>query len=128
MTIAEKAKELGMMIAESEEFINLEKAEIAQNADEEAQKLIAAFTAKRDELTRKITSPDVTEETMKEVQEQMDEEYKILTSNSNIAAYLEATGKFQNMMNEVNSILSFYINGPQESNCTGSCSTCGGCH
>ena len=64
--ILQKAKELGIMIAESGEFEMLKIAEERQLADPEAQKLMMEYANKRDELNRKASSPDISKEEFEE--------------------------------------------------------------
>ena len=50
-------------------------------------------------------------------------------TNKNIAAYVDAQQNFSDLMSKINGILGYYVSGKDsEGGCTGSCSTCGGCH
>ena len=60
--ILEKAKELGMMLAESGEFEKLKIAEERQFADPDAQKLMMEYANKREELAKKASAPETTKE------------------------------------------------------------------
>ena len=126
--IMEKAKELGMLIAESDELKNLKSAEEAQMADTSAQELMMAYYKKREELAKKANEPDITKEDFEGIQDAMQMEFNKLCENENIKNYLEAQSAFSNMMQQVNSIISYFVQGKEEGGCTGSCSTCGGCH
>ena len=121
--IMEKAKELGMLIAESDELKNFKAAEDAQMADAAAQELMMAYYKKREELAKKATKED-----FEGIQDAMQMEFNKLCENENIKNYLEAQAAFSNMMQQVNSIISYFVAGKEEGGCTGSCSTCGGCH
>ena len=131
MPVVEKAKELGQMIVESQEFIALQKAEIRQNNDAEAIQLIANYNVKRNELMVQMQAPDVSKEKMEEVRSQMEAEFDILSANEAIGEYIESTQNFQQMMTQVNSVISHYVNGDRNgSDCeSGNCGSCGGgCH
>jgi cell fate (sporulation/competence/biofilm development) regulator YlbF (YheA/YmcA/DUF963 family) len=126
--ILQKAKELGIMIAESGEFEMLKIAEERQLADPEAQKLMMEYANKRDELNRKASSPEISKEEFEEIRKQMQEEFEKLCVNENIKAYLDANSAFSNLINQVNSIIGYFVKGGEESGCSGNCSSCGGCH
>lgn len=129
MSVVEKAKELGQMIVESEEFVALQKAEVRQNNDAKAIELIANYNVKRNELMAQMQDPNVSKEKMDEVRSQMEAEFDILSANEAISEYIEATQNFQQMMTQVNSVISHYVNGDQGGCDSGSCSSCGGgCH
>lgn len=126
--ILQKAKELGIMIAESGEFEMLKIAEERQLADPEAQKLMMEYANKRDELNRKASFPEISKEEFEEIRKQMQEEFEKLCVNENIKAYLDANSAFSNLINQVNSIIGYFVKGGEESGCSGNCSSCGGCH
>ncbi len=126
--ILQKAKELGIMIAESGEFEMLKIAEERQLADTEAQKLMMEYAEKRDELSKKASAPDTTKEEFEGIKEQMQKEFEKMCQNENVKAYLDASSAFSNLINQVNSIIGYFVKGGEESGCSGNCSSCGGCH
>ncbi len=126
--ILEKAKELGIMIAESGEFEKLKIAEERQLADKDAQKLMMDYAAKRDELAAKASKPDISKEEFESIREEMQKEFENICQNENIKAYLDASNEFSNMINQVNSIIGYFVKGGEASGCSGNCSSCGGCH
>jgi cell fate (sporulation/competence/biofilm development) regulator YlbF (YheA/YmcA/DUF963 family) len=128
MTIVEKTQELGQMIIESEEYTAMQKAEMRQAADADAMGLIAEYNRKRAGFMQKLQNPETTPEQVEEIRKQMDEEYQNLTKNECIAEYIEAMQNFNNLMNQVNGIIAYYVNGQGSSDCTGNCSSCSGCH
>ena len=115
--ILQKAKELGMMIAESGELEKLKIAEERQLADPEAQKLMMEYAQKRDELAKKAQSPDISKE-----------EFEKMCVNENVKAYLDASNAFSNLINQVNSIIGYFVKGGDAGGCSGNCSGCSGCH
>jgi len=130
MNIIEMAKELGMAIAESEQMITLKEAETAQAQDEEAQKLVGEYNLKRMQLSQRAQAEDITEEQFQEIKTELDAEFKKLTANDKINAYVTAKKDFDSIMGQVNNIMSYYINGEQSGGCSseGGCSGCSGCH
>lgn len=126
--ILQKAKELGIMIAESGEFEMLKIAEERQLADPEAQKLMMEYATKRDALASKAQSPDTTKEEFEAIKDEMQKEFEKMCENENVKAYLDASNAFSNLINQVNSIIGYFVKGGEESGCSGNCSSCGGCH
>lgn len=126
--ILEKAKELGIMIAGSGEFEKLKIAEERQLADPEAQRLMMEYATKRDELANKASLPDISKEDFEAIREEMQKEFENICKNENIKAYLDASNDFSNMINQVNSIIGYFVKGGEASGCSGNCSSCGGCH
>ena len=126
--IIQKAKELGMMIADSQEFKTLKAAEDAQLNDPEATALMAEYVAKRDELTKRASAPDVTKEDFEKIREESQKEFDKICENKNIKTYLDANRSFAMLIEQVNSIIGYFVKGGEESGCSGNCSSCGGCH
>lgn len=127
--IMEKAKELGIMIVESDEFKTLKQTEAAQLEDKEAVELMMEYHNSREEITKKASDPHITKEAFEKIQEEAKAAFEKIMTNKNIAAYVDAQQNFTNLMNQVNSILSYYISGKDsEGGCSGSCSSCSGCH
>lgn len=126
--ILEKAKELGMMIAESDEFKKLKETEELQLADPVAQQMMMDYNIRREELSEKAASPDLTKEDWEKLQMDAQAEFIKLCQNENIKNYLDANQSFSNLINQVNSIIAHFVKGEDQSGCSGSCSTCHGCH
>ena len=125
MDIFEKTKELGEMIQESEEMKRMKAADVAQLADEEAQKLLQEFNLQRMNLARDMQEEKISkEEAVKKNNEAFS---NMVSASETIKEYVEAKRAFDMMVSKINGILNFYITG-QDPNCTHNCSTCGGCH
>lgn len=125
MTIIEKAHELGEMIKASKEMEALNAAEKAQQEDSDAQELIADFNIKRLNLAREIQSGKLSEE--EAIKKNNDAFSEMVEKSESIKNYVEAKGKFDELVNSVNKVINVYIMGEQQG-CTHDCSTCGGCH
>ncbi len=127
--IMDKAKELGIMIAESEEFKAYKLAEANQLDDKEAVELMMEYHTTRENLTKKASNPDITKEEFEVIQNEAKAAFEKIMNNKSIAAYVDAQQNFSNLMNKINGILGYYVSGKDsEGGCSGSCSTCGGCH
>lgn len=126
--ILEKARELGMMIAESDEFKKLKETEQAQLADPDAQQMMADYNAKREEFAQIASRDDLTKEDWEKLNMNAQAEFIKLCQNENIKNYLDANQLFQDLISKVNSIIAHFVRGDDDSGCSGSCSSCSGCH
>lgn len=126
-TILEKAKELGMMIAESEEFKQAKEAEQKQLEDPEAQKLMAEYIKRREELSMRATNPDLTKEEYEKIMLDAQAEFARLCINENIKNYLDKNKEFSDLVEKVNAIIVHFVKGDDAGGCSGSCSGCSGC-
>lgn len=127
--IIEKARELGMMLAESDEMKALKGAEEMQLADPDAQVLMMEYANKRDEIAKKAQKPDITKEEFEAIQGEMEAAFAHLMTNDNIKRYIEANREFKSLIDQVNSIIAFFVKGEEQGgSCSGNCSSCGGCN
>jgi cell fate (sporulation/competence/biofilm development) regulator YlbF (YheA/YmcA/DUF963 family) len=127
--IIEKARELGMMIAESDEFKALKGAEAMQLSDPKAQELMMEYATTREKLSQRASSPDITKEDFEKIQTEMEEAFKKLMTNENIKRYIDANGKFKTLIDQVNSIIAYFVKGEEQAgSCSGNCQSCGGCN
>lgn len=123
--IFEKTRELGALIQASEQMKKVKNAEILQENNDEAQELLKQYNTKRINLARDMQAGKISrEDAIKQNNEAFEE---IIEKSEIIKNHIEAKKEFDQMINQVNQILNFYITG-QDPNCTHDCSTCGGCH
>ncbi|MDD3766667.1 MAG: YlbF family regulator [Eubacteriales bacterium] len=128
MSVIEKAKELGLMIAESDEYLKMKKAEENQKNDPDAQLLLAQYNTARTKLTARAQNPNITPEEMNQIRNEMEQEYAKIEQNPSIIAYINAISAFNDLMQGVNAAIMMHI-APEESSCGGGdCSGCSGCH
>lgn len=123
--IIEKAKELGVLIQESEELKKVKELEAKQQEDENAKTLLMEFNMNRMNLGRDIQSGKITEEEAIKLNNEAFE--RLVNSSEVIKAYVEAKKDLDRIVTEVNGILNYYITG-QAPGCGHDCSSCGGCH
>ncbi len=125
MDIFEKTQELGAMIQETAEMKRMIAADAAQQADEEAQKLLGDFNLARMNLARDMQEGKISQEEAVKKNNQVFNE--MIEKSETIKEYVESKQAFDAIIGKINGILNFYITG-QDPNCTHDCSTCGGCH
>ncbi len=127
--IIEKARELGMMLADSDEMKALKGAEEMQLADKDAQVLMMEYASTRERLSQRAASADVTREEFEKIQTEMEQAFQKLMTNENIKRYIEANKAFKTLIDQVNSIIAYFVKGEEQAgSCSGNCSSCGGCH
>lgn len=125
MTIFEKTRELGEMIQNSEEMKAYKAAELAQKEDETTQEHMKEFNMNRLNLARDMQNGKISREDAIEKNNKAFDE--LCEKAPLVREYIDAKAKFDAVVNQVNTIINFYITG-STGDCTHDCSTCGGCH
>ncbi len=133
MDIIELSRELGKKIQQEESYIALKEAEKAVDADEALQALIGEFNLLKLKLNEKLTEENRDEEAIKALNGDMRKLYADIMVNESMIKLNESKNTFDGIMQRVFAIVSNSANGedPETTDyhaCSGSCSTCGGCH
>jgi cell fate (sporulation/competence/biofilm development) regulator YlbF (YheA/YmcA/DUF963 family) len=123
MDILLKAKELGEMLAESEEMKRLKKAEAALESDDKGMQLMEDYRLLQIELV-KATREKKGEVQIGEIRDMLMSKQKELNEYHNTNEYIESKNSFDDLMKKINDVITFAITGEE---CTHSCETCGGC-
>ena len=130
--IIDKAQELGTMIANSEERVRMTEASDKMNANEEAASLLRTYNDNRKAATEKLRGTNPTKEDLTEFKAYVQAEFEKVAVNPLISEYIEASREFDNMVSQVNAVLSYFITGQEqtqsEGGCSGNCSSCSSCH
>ena len=134
MGIIEATRLLGVEIQKDERFIRFIKAKLANDNDETLQNQIGEFNTIRMNLDREMNAETQDENKIRELNEKLREIYTAVMSSKTMLDYNTAKAEVDAMLNDINSIIMQCVEGedpmtaePQTA-CTGSCSTCGGCH
>ena len=134
MSVIESVRELGKAIQKDERFIRYAKAKLQSDSDNELQAAIGEFNITRMELEREASNGEENNVRTKELNEKLREIYGKVMSNPVMVEFNTAKVELDQMMGEVNVIISKVLDGEDpetcttDSGCTGSCSSCGGCH
>ena len=135
MDIIEMTRELGKAIQADDRYIAYTLAKQANDDDEQLQNLINAFNLKRMQLQMEVGKADKDDEKIAELDEVIKTSYKSIMDNPKMKVYQAAKEGLDELLNQINTIISMSANGmdPDQINldlasCTGNCSTCGGCH
>ena len=134
MGIIEATRNLGVEIQKDERFIRFIKAKLANDNVEALQNQIGEFNTIRMNLDREMNAEKQDEEKIKELNEKLREIYTAVMSSKTMLEYNTAKADVDAMLNDINSIIMQCVEGedpttaePQTA-CTGSCSSCSGCH
>ena len=134
MGIIEATRNLGVEIQKDERFIRFIKAKLANDNDETLQNQIGEFNTIRMNLDREMNAETQDENKIKELNEKLREIYTAVMSSKTMLEYNTAKAEVDAMLNDINSIIMQCVEGVDpmtaepHTACTGSCSTCGGCH
>lgn len=133
MDIIELSRELGRKIQQEESYVALQEANKAVETDETLQALIGEFNLFKLQLNEKLTAAERDEEAIKELNTKMRTLYADIMANDAMIKLNDAKNAFDGIMQRVFAIVSNSANGEDPNTtdyqaCTGSCSTCGGCH
>ncbi len=137
MDVLETARLLGKAIQQDERYKTYAKAKELNDADSSLQELIGEFNLNRQKLALETSKPENEQDAEKvsELNKQMHDSYDKVMSNENMAGYTVAKGEMDKLMDEINTILTFSLQGDDPEtcpsslagSCSGSCEGCGGC-
>ncbi len=138
MTVIEAARALGKVVQADERYIAYVNAKKANDDDKELQDLIGEFNLVRQNLAMESDKPEgeVNEEKVRELNNKMHAAYEKVMTNENMALFTVAKQGMDTLMSEINTILTYSVEGadpetcpsvPPTAGCSGSCSSCSGC-
>lgn len=129
------ARELGKAIQECPEYQALHNAKVANDNDAELNDLIGQFNLKWMEVENLMNNKDADQAETQQKNEQLRDLYEKIMANQNMQTFNRASDAMNKLMNYINNILVASVNGDdpetcdiEPHSCSGSCSSCGGCH
>ena len=128
MEIFEIAAELGKALKADERLVKLEEAKKAYEENKTLQRNIVEFDVQQKALQQEMVKPEKDTIFIEVIQKRIDELYKMITEDEAFVALNEAQAVVNELMNSVNSTITYNITGELPSSCTHNCSSCGGCH
>ena len=129
MGIFELAAELGKTLKNDKRLIALEEARKAYESDERVMKLMTEYEVQQKAINYEAMKEERSEELLKMIQDRIDAIYDQIVSTETYKALEKAQNDVNDLMEMVNSTITFNITGELPSDCTHNCSTCGGgCH
>lgn len=134
MDVIEKTRELGKLIQADERYKKYLETKESNDSDTELQELIGNFNLKRQDLNNEMSKSDKNDEKIKDLDGQIKELYGKIMSNKNMLDFSEAKNAMDEMLSEINMIITLCANGEDPDTCEathscgGNCGSCGGCH
>ena len=128
MEIFELAAELGKALKADERLVKLEEAKKAYDENKVLQRNIVEFEVQQKALQEEMIKPEKDTVFIEVIQKRIDELYNLITEDAAFIALNEAQMVVNELMNSVNTTITYNITGEMPSSCTHDCSTCGGCH
>ena len=134
MDVISMARELGKAIQQDDRYTAYNLAKQANDNDQELQKLIGDFNITRMNINKEMSSENRDDERIKALDEELKSTYAKIMSNKNMIVFNSAQNGYEQMMNNINQIITMCANGEDPDTCeishgcSGSCATCGGCH
>ena len=135
MDLIKMAREMGKEIQATDAYKAYEAAKKANDEDQSLQDGISEFNLKRMALNQEMQKEEKDTAKLQALNEELQEIYTKVMGNEHMMAYNIAKQDLDDLMQKINAILVMCVNGEDpdtceipEQGCTGSCSTCGGCH
>ena len=137
MDAIQAVRELGKAIQADERYIEYSRAKKVNDEDTELQNLIGEFNLIRQNAAMEYNKPEEEQnkEKLADLNAKMQEAYEKVMANENMALFTVAKAGMDELMGQVNTVLTLVLQGAdpetcpttQPTGCTGSCSSCGGC-
>lgn len=135
MNVIEKVRELGEVLQQDERYVRFQKAASEVDTDPEVQNAIGRFNQLRSELSIEMQKEDKNADNMTRLDDEIKEIYQKIMDMPKMNAFNAAKAELDAVLGSINYIITSCANGedpktcPAEApQCTGSCSSCGGCH
>lgn len=136
MNVIELARQLGATLQEDERYKKFVVAKDNNDNDTELQANIEQFNELRRQLNVEMSKDDKDADTMKNLDSDIKKLYGEIMSRPSMVEYNEAREAMDKLLSSVNFIITMAANGedpmtcPEEQphSCSGSCSSCSGCH
>lgn len=136
MNVIELARQLGAELQADERYKAFVVAKENNDNDTELQAMIGKFNDLRRELNVEMSKEEKDGEAMTKLDEEIKKLYGDIMTRPSMVEYNTAREAMDKLLSSVNFIITMAANGedpmtcPEEQphSCSGSCSSCGGCH
>ncbi len=135
MDLISLARQLGLSIQQSDEYITYKVKEQNMQCDKELQKIIEDFNLKKVSINHEISKENVDQAKIDKLNSEIGELYNKIMENNTMKIYNEAKQKFEETLRKVSLIINsasagedpMTVNVDEDLSCTGSCEGCSGC-
>lgn len=126
MDIFETAKQLGTMLANSEQMTRLKNAEANLEGDSTANELMNKYKELQVKVVR-ATKARAEKQEIEALREELMAHQAALNENAVTKEFLESKTEFENFTKTINQVITYAMTG--EEGCSSSnCGSCSGCH
>lgn len=128
MTITEQARELGVAIANSDEYKRMLAAHANIEGSAPLKSMLDEFNAKRTALVEMLQKGDYDSGLALEMSNDIERLQGQMTENEVFADMMDAEEKFSQLISAVDTEINACIGGKSATaGCSGNCGSCGGC-
>lgn len=128
-------KKLCAQLQKEDVIVYLEQAKAMVDKDQELQDMIGKFNLAKYNLNAEMMNPEADDEKLNKLDLELNTLYEEIMENETMVAYNDAAADVDRLTKHIQAIITTTVNGGDpmtvelpEEGCTGSCSTCGGCH
>lgn len=130
-SIYEQARELAYAVLSTDEGKKVAETRYIFDNNEEARQQLLDYNTYREAVNMRVQEGSISQDELKAEGSKLTEMVAELKKNPVINDMVQAESEFNNVINRVMNIFQSTITGEcddEECGCTGSCSSCGGCH
>lgn len=134
MDVIAMARELGHAIQEMKSYQEMMRLSDECDNDRELQSMVEEFNELKGKINQEIMSDERDDDKIGEMDKRLREVYSLITAHPKMKDLSEAKDTFSETFNYVSQIITAAANGENpdtvelSAGCTGSCSSCSGCH
>lgn len=134
MDVIEITRQLGVALQQDETYIKYAIAKEKNDQDKDLQNLIGEFNLLRLTLNNELNNENKDDEKIKEINQKLKDCYNTIMQNKSMAAFNNAKNELDTLIKKINAIIELSIKGEDpltcepDTSCSGSCSSCSGCH
>ena len=128
-------KRAAMALQTDPRYVALDQARRANDKDQELQNLIGEFNLARLDLNNESAKSETDAARVAELNQRINDLYSQIMASEGMVRYTAAKAECEAMVSYIDAIINTAMNGGDpmtvqepSASCTGSCSTCGGCH
>ncbi|MEF9970469.1 MAG: YlbF family regulator [Ruthenibacterium sp.] len=129
-------KQAAAQLQKEEAYVALDGTRKLNDNDEALQALIGDFNLARIDLNTELSkNEDKDQDKIAQLNTKVNQLYNDIMTNESMASYNEAKEELEGVVNYINAIINTAVNGGDPMSveaptqgCSGSCSSCSGCH
>jgi len=127
MTILERARELGLALANSEEYNRMLAAQVNVETNEALSVLLNELRVKRSAMMELMRGGDFENTLILELSSDVERLQSQMMENPLFMQMMEAEHAFSELLSSVDREINECIGGKKGNSCSGNCSSCNGC-